>query len=130
MTRRTKRAPTLLCFGAILAASVVLGACDAVLGEDGETALDEDGREGWRRRADGLAARGLRVLALARKRAADPAEEPYEGLTLLALAGLYDPPREGVPEAVAACVVDNATPDTLNGVDEDTPNELLYAKEP
>jgi subtilisin family serine protease len=36
----------------------------------------------------------------------------------------------GPPEAVAACLVDNATPDTLNSVDEDTPNKLLYAKEP
>ena len=36
----------------------------------------------------------------------------------------------GPPDAVAACVVDNATPNTLNGVGSDTPNKLLYAKEP
>ena len=36
----------------------------------------------------------------------------------------------GPPEAVAACVVEGATPDTLDGVGADTPNRLLYAKEP
>jgi len=36
----------------------------------------------------------------------------------------------GPPEAVAACVVDNSTPNTLNGVGSDTANKLLYAKEP
>jgi subtilisin family serine protease len=36
----------------------------------------------------------------------------------------------GTPEAVAACVVTSATPDTLSGVGSDTPNKLLYTKEP
>jgi len=36
----------------------------------------------------------------------------------------------GTPEAVAACVVNSATPDTLSGVGSDTPNKLLYTKEP
>jgi subtilisin family serine protease len=36
----------------------------------------------------------------------------------------------GAPEAVAACVVTSATPDTLSGVGSDTPNKLLYTKEP
>jgi subtilisin family serine protease len=36
----------------------------------------------------------------------------------------------GTPEAAAACVVDNATPDTLGGVGSDTANKLLYAREP
>ncbi len=34
------------------------------------------------------------------------------------------------PEAVAACVVNNATPDTLNGIGSDTANKLLYVKQP
>lgn len=36
----------------------------------------------------------------------------------------------GAPEAVAACVVNNSTPNTLNGVGSDTANKLLYAREP
>ena len=36
----------------------------------------------------------------------------------------------GPPEAVAACVVNNATPDTLSGVGSDTANKLLYVKQP
>ena len=43
-----------------------------------------------------------------------------------------DPPglAEYTPEAVAACVVNSATPNTLSGVGSDTPNKLLYTKEP
>ena len=38
--------------------------------------------------------------------------------------------QSGPPEAVAACVVNNATPDTLSGVGSDTANKLLYVKQP
>ena len=38
--------------------------------------------------------------------------------------------QAGPPEAVAACVVNNATPDTLSGVGSDTANKLLYVKQP
>jgi len=36
----------------------------------------------------------------------------------------------GPPEAVAACVVESSTRDTLTGVGSDTPNRLLYVREP
>ncbi|MFR9802354.1 cation-translocating P-type ATPase [Pseudonocardia sp. RS010] len=56
----------------------------------------------------GLADRGLRVLAVARR--AWPADTPPDrevaegpGLELLGLVGLLDPPRPEVPAAVAAC---------------------------
>lgn len=38
--------------------------------------------------------------------------------------------QPGPPEAVAACVVDNATPDTLSGVGSDTANRLIYVRKP
>jgi subtilisin family serine protease len=38
--------------------------------------------------------------------------------------------QSGPPETVAACVVGNATPDTLSGVGSDTANKLLYVKQP
>jgi len=36
----------------------------------------------------------------------------------------------GAPDAVSACVVNNATPNTLSGVGSDTANKLLYTREP
>ena len=56
---------------------------------------------------NGLAARGLRVLAVARRCAAEvPAggghDEAERDLELLGLIGLHDPPRDGVGNALAA----------------------------
>lgn len=55
---------------------------------------------------DALAGRGLRVLALASRPAdevpADP-DEAEQGLRLLGLVALLDPPRPEVADAVAAC---------------------------
>jgi Ca2+-transporting ATPase len=58
--------------------------------------------------ADAQAARGLRVLALAVRRL-EPDWSTHDGaslerdLSLVALLGLYDPPRPEVPAAIAAC---------------------------
>ena len=67
--------------------------------------LDQDY---WRRGATDLAARGLRVLALAHKRV--DASQRHIGFadldprfTLLALVGIIDPPREEAMAAVAEC---------------------------
>ena len=51
---------------------------------------------------DAMARQGYRVLAVAAQppRAGGPMEQ---GLVFLGLIGLYDPPREGVPEAITAC---------------------------
>jgi magnesium-transporting ATPase (P-type) len=78
------------------------------LGPGGERALDVDT---WRRMATDIAARGLRLLALAARQAA-PAEAEGKGLcvadvetgyTLLALVGIADPPRDEAVRAVADC---------------------------
>lgn len=58
--------------------------------------------------ADDMATRGLRVLAVARRRSdavsADAtAEEAERDLELLGIFGLQDPPRPDVAEAIAAC---------------------------
>jgi Ca2+-transporting ATPase len=53
--------------------------------------------------SDGLATRGLRLLALAFK-PAEALEEPvYDGLVLAGLVALTDPIRPGVPDAIRAC---------------------------
>jgi Ca2+-transporting ATPase len=52
---------------------------------------------------DALAARGLRLLALAFKPAPAMEEPTYDGLVLAGLVALTDPIRPGVPEAIRAC---------------------------
>lgn len=64
--------------------------------------------ERWRRRADEIARRGQRVLAVAYKALnGDPTEldedEAERDLMLLGLFGLIDPPRKEAIDAVAAC---------------------------
>jgi Ca2+-transporting ATPase len=85
------------------APEAVLEHCTRILASDGESDMDAAARSAWRRRADALATQGLRTLAIAAKDAQDAGTAPYEGLTLLGVAGLLDPPREGVADAIAAC---------------------------
>ncbi len=75
------------------------------LGPDGERPIDVDT---WRRMANDIAARGLRLLALACKRSAPAGrglqfDDVAEGYTLLALVGIADPPRDEAVRAVADC---------------------------
>jgi len=83
----------------------ILDMCVAQLNHDGEYPLDVDY---WRRMATDTAAQGLRVLALACKRAAPDGgrlafADAEAGYTLLALVGIIDPPREEAIEAVGEC---------------------------
>lgn len=64
-------------------------------------ALDDPGREAVLAEAQRMAASALRVLAVARKRPADP-EDAEDGLTFVGLADMIDPPR---PEAKDATVM-------------------------
>ena len=83
----------------------VLSMCRWQLGGEGPQPLDVDY---WRRMVNDIAARGLRLLALARK-AAGPADGPLspadmeDGFVMLALAGLIDPPRAEAIAAVKQC---------------------------
>lgn len=85
------------------APEAVLPACTHLLCDDGERDLDDEQRRQWQQHSEELAGQGLRLLALARKRVAEEQAEPYENLTLIGLAGLYDPPRTGIKQAIAAC---------------------------
>lgn len=79
--------------------------CDQRLGDGGTSTLDLDF---WREQAELIAAQGQRVLALATKDL-PPGQTVLEfadvegDLTLLALIGLIDPPREEAITAVAEC---------------------------
>lgn len=78
----------------------LLELCQWQLGAAGTEPLD---KTYWLQQLNNLAAQGMRVLALASK--TRPGEQPLthrdmqEGLVMVALAGLSDPPR---PEAIAA----------------------------
>lgn len=81
----------------------VLAGCDSVLAADGDQKLSEDIWKEWMALNDSMAARGLRVLALAEKNTQDIDVEPYKNLKLIGLVGLMDPPREDVREAITLC---------------------------
>ncbi|MGE5190208.1 MAG: cation-translocating P-type ATPase [Gemmatimonadota bacterium] len=86
----------------------VLGLCSRILREGREHPLSEEDRAGIACANDDLARRGLRVLAVARRRLAGLAETDDAGsverdLTFLGLAAMMDPPRPEVSEAVATC---------------------------
>jgi Ca2+-transporting ATPase len=75
-------------------ASYLKGAPEVVLAR---CALTPDQRAHWTMRADTGAAEGARVIALAMG-----AGTREDGLTMLGLVHLWDPPRDEVPPAVAA----------------------------
>lgn len=78
------------------APETVLRACD----------IDASEISHWQAEAQALAARGLKVLALAERALEGSGEadaEPDQGYRLLGLLGFGDPLRPGVAEAVARC---------------------------
>ncbi len=77
--------------------------CDSVRTRDGDRPWKGEEQSQWQEYNRHMAEQGLRVLALATKKVKDPQAPPYEGLTLLGLVGLLDPPRGDVKEALASC---------------------------
>jgi len=83
----------------------VIAMCARQHGREGDGPVDPDW---WHRQVDAMAAQGQRVLAVA-MRAVDPEhtalafDDVEDGLTLLGLFGLIDPPREEAVVAVADC---------------------------
>lgn len=79
----------------------------------------------WRRQATDLAAKGLRLLAIA-AREVSPAQtslsfdDVEEGFSMLALVGIIDPPREEAIQAVAECRQAGITVKMITGDHVDT----------
>jgi Ca2+-transporting ATPase len=85
------------------APEAVIAVCKRQLHNGGERELDQDARHSWQQANQDMAARGLRVIALAQGSADQVDKDPYEDLTLIALAGLWDPPRQSAAQAIEAC---------------------------
>ncbi len=85
----------------------IKGAPETVLAlstdEFGARALDGKRQAYWHQRTNEMAARGMRVLAVATKPIPDRDAEVYGKLTFVGLLGLYDPPRADVAEAIDKC---------------------------
>ena len=82
----------------------VVPLCTRIAAADGEGPLDDACRDHVLAVVDDYAGRGLRVLAIAARRAeAVPGERETaeRDLTLLGLVALFDPPRPEVPDAIA-----------------------------
>jgi Ca2+-transporting ATPase len=92
------------------APDVLLARSSQVRDADGSALPADDGRDRVLAENDRLAGEGLRVLAVA-SRDIDPAQfdpggvllEEVEGLTLLALVAIVDPPRKEAKDAIARC---------------------------
>ncbi|MEX2486445.1 MAG: cation-transporting P-type ATPase, partial [Nitriliruptoraceae bacterium] len=89
------------------APDVIVRRCTSVVTEDGIVALDDAWRERIDAAIDELAEDGLRTLAVATRHlnatpaAVQTASELVEELTFEAVAGIVDPPRPGVADAIA-----------------------------
>jgi Ca2+-transporting ATPase len=95
----------------------VLPLCVSRLGSGGESVID---RVAMLRQAEAMAADGLRVLAFAYRRwPVLPDSIPHAAveseLVFLGFAGLIDPPRSEVKEAVAQCRSAGITPVMITG---------------
>lgn len=84
------------------AAEMLLPNCTHVAGNDGDSPLDDAMRERFVEASAEMAGTGLRVLAISWKRC-EKLADAEDGLTLLGLVGLMDPPRTEVKGAIAQC---------------------------
>jgi P-type Ca2+ transporter type 2C len=84
----------------------LLERCDTMASPDGPVPLTESNRRAAQAEIDGLAAEGLRVLGVARRRQASipgPDEDVEFGMEFLGLIAMQDPPRPEVEAAIAKC---------------------------
>ncbi len=93
----------------------VLDLCDRSLTPTGEQPLGNAAREALHRQREALAARGLRVLAVASGEVVGTTEVAIRNLTFVGVFGLTDPPTPGVQETVRAIRAAGIRPVMLTG---------------
>jgi len=81
----------------------VLAVCSHIQTEAGTKEMSDEDRTAWLTHNSQMAGEGFRNLALAYKEVDNVNSNTYEGLTLLGLVGLEDPPRSDVRQAISAC---------------------------
>jgi Ca2+-transporting ATPase len=96
------------------APEVILASCTHLLTAAGRVVLDPAERSALLARAQDLASRALRVLAVA-ERAPATVENAEEELTFLGLLGMSDPPRPEAREAIATCRTAGIRPVMITG---------------
>jgi len=84
------------------APEVILASCTAWRAAEGDEPLDESRRQAILGAARKMAGEALRVLAVARKENATPADAERD-MTFLGLVGMIDPPRPEAKEAIRTC---------------------------
>ncbi len=82
-------------------AEVVLARCSRMAEEGGDRSLTQAEKERILQYVSRFAREGQRVLAFAEGEFSGTVKE--EGLVFLGLAAMYDPPKKGAKEAIAAC---------------------------
>ncbi|MBI5379986.1 MAG: cation-translocating P-type ATPase [Nitrospirae bacterium] len=104
------------------APEVILASCAQWLGPSGEAPLGPKEREAILKVAREMAARALRVLAVASRSIPEGVayEESEREMVFLGLFGLYDPPREEVPEAIRKCEAAGILPVRIPGDHRET----------
>ncbi len=81
----------------------IFAMCNQVQSDGNVIELNQEIKDKWEIKANALAQKGLRILAVAKKNVNDTLENPYKNLILLGIVGLLDPPRSGVKEAISQC---------------------------
>ena len=105
------------------AAEVIVGGCDQMLTADGPVPLDADARERVHAAAAEMARAALRVLAIADKRV-DDRKDAEDGMCLLGLVGMIDPPRAEAKAAIAACERAGVRPIMITGDHPETARSI------
>jgi len=81
----------------------VIKSCTSIITPEGKKDFNEDDKKNWTEKNEQLAQEGLRTLALAMNHASSTEDDPYDNMIFIGLAGLLDPPRKGVKEAIRTC---------------------------
>jgi Ca2+-transporting ATPase len=85
------------------APEAILPICTSVQTVAGPVPISASDRDEWSARASQLGDRGLRTLAIARKKQSSIDDEVFAELELVGIVGLEDPARAGVKDAIRRC---------------------------